>query len=76
MMLSFDPQHRLSEVAYDFRPGLTRPGKWTLAGGLVVAAGLLSWAGRWLWQRPLGTPQLPVPGARPARLVGQVTCTR
>lgn len=70
MLLSFDQQQRLRDVHYEFKPGLTRQGKWALAGAAVLVAALAAWALQWLWQHKLGTPSLPVASAATTRWVG------
>lgn len=72
MVLRFDHAQRLSEIHYEFKPGLTRPGKWALAGAMVLAVAALAAMLRWLWQHKLGAPTLPVASAGTAHLVGNI----
>lgn len=69
--LTFDLEQRLSGVGYEFKPRLTRPGQWALAGAFLVAAALVAWVLQWVWQNKLGAPSLPVASAGTTRLVGR-----
>jgi hypothetical protein len=71
MVLTFDGTQRLSVVHYEFKPGLTSAGRWTVAGLLVLGAALLASGLRWLWACRLGAPTLPVASAGATRLVGR-----
>ncbi len=71
MSLTFDQGQRLRELRYEFKPGLTRPGQWALAGAAVATVAAVAWALHWLWRHKLGAPSLPVAGAGTTRLVGR-----
>lgn len=69
--LAFGQDQRLRRVHVEFKPGLTRSGRWALVATVLAIAAVVSWGLRWLWQHPLGAPALPLPGAGAARWIGR-----